>query len=157
MEQMVQRSPARQRRLPCKTNKQMFDEAVFVAALTYLLTPMHPGKTAAGTRGTPSTASGGGPNDIGQTPCRRTQCRGFTWMAGNKRNSSHSRRAGITPPRRICAPSAQSSRSGDWQGACHPPSTTKRKHEDHVLPSCARSSAHCAAPRWDLPAPHDLN
>ena len=34
---MVESSPSRQRRPPCKTNKGMLDEAAFVAALTYLL------------------------------------------------------------------------------------------------------------------------
>ena len=35
---MVESSPSRQRRSPCKTNKGMSDEAAEVAALTYLLT-----------------------------------------------------------------------------------------------------------------------
>ena len=38
-EQMVKSSPSRQRRPPCKTNKEMSDEAGNAAALTYLLTP----------------------------------------------------------------------------------------------------------------------
>ena len=37
-ELMVQSSPSRQRRPPCKTNKEMSDEAVVAAALTYLFT-----------------------------------------------------------------------------------------------------------------------
>ena len=35
-ELMVERSPSRQRRPPCKTNKEMSDEAADAAALTYL-------------------------------------------------------------------------------------------------------------------------
>ena len=35
---MVESSPSRQRRPPCKTNKEMSDEAADAAALTYLLT-----------------------------------------------------------------------------------------------------------------------
>ena len=38
MEPMIESSPSRQRQLPCETNKGMCDEAVFVAALLYLLT-----------------------------------------------------------------------------------------------------------------------
>ena len=37
-ELMVESSPSRQRRPPCKTGKEMSDEAADVAALTYLLT-----------------------------------------------------------------------------------------------------------------------
>ena len=37
-ELMVQSSPSGQRRPPCKTNKEMSDEAADAAALTYLLT-----------------------------------------------------------------------------------------------------------------------
>ena len=37
-ELMVESSPSRQRRPPCKTNKEMLDEAADAAALTYLLT-----------------------------------------------------------------------------------------------------------------------
>ena len=37
-ELMVESSPSRQRRPPCKTNKEMSDEAADAAALTYLLT-----------------------------------------------------------------------------------------------------------------------
>ena len=37
-ELMVDSSPSWQRRLPCKTNKGMSDEAANAAALTYLLT-----------------------------------------------------------------------------------------------------------------------
>ena len=37
-ELMVESSPSRQGRQPCKTNKQMSDEAADAAALTYLLT-----------------------------------------------------------------------------------------------------------------------
>ena len=37
-ELMVESSPSRQRRPPCKTNKEMSDEAADTAALTYLLT-----------------------------------------------------------------------------------------------------------------------
>ena len=37
-ELMVEGSPSRQRRPPCKTNKEMPDEAADAAALTYLLT-----------------------------------------------------------------------------------------------------------------------
>ena len=37
-ELMVESSPSRQRRQPCKTNKGMSDEAADAAALTYLLT-----------------------------------------------------------------------------------------------------------------------
>ena len=36
-ELMVESSPSRQRRPPCKTNKGISDEAVDAAALTYLL------------------------------------------------------------------------------------------------------------------------
>ena len=36
-ELMVESSPSRQRRPPCKTNKEMSDEAADAAALTYLL------------------------------------------------------------------------------------------------------------------------
>ena len=35
---MVESSPSRQRRPPCKTNKEMSDEAAVAAALTYLIT-----------------------------------------------------------------------------------------------------------------------
>ena len=35
---MVESSPSRQRQPPCKTNKEMSDEAADAAALTYLLT-----------------------------------------------------------------------------------------------------------------------
>ena len=38
-ELMVDSSASRQRRPPCKTNKEMSDEAADAAALTYLLTP----------------------------------------------------------------------------------------------------------------------
>ena len=37
-ELMVESTPSRQRRPPCKTNKEMSDEAADAAALTYLLT-----------------------------------------------------------------------------------------------------------------------
>ena len=37
-ELMVESIPSRQRRPPCKTNKEMSDEAADAAALTYLLT-----------------------------------------------------------------------------------------------------------------------
>ena len=37
-ELMVESSPSRQRRPPCKTNKEMSDEAADAAPLTYLLT-----------------------------------------------------------------------------------------------------------------------
>ena len=37
-ELMVESSPSRQRRPPCKTDKEMSDEAADAAALTYLLT-----------------------------------------------------------------------------------------------------------------------
>ena len=37
-ERMVESSPSRQRRPPCKTSKEMSDEAADAAALTYLLT-----------------------------------------------------------------------------------------------------------------------
>ena len=40
-ELMVESSPSRQRRPPCKTNKEMSDEAADAAALTYLLTCKH--------------------------------------------------------------------------------------------------------------------
>ena len=43
-ELMVESSPSRQRRPPCKTSKEMSDEAADAAALTYLLTspvPLH--------------------------------------------------------------------------------------------------------------------
>ena len=39
-ELMVKSSPSRQRRPPCKTSKEMSDEAADAAALTYLLTYM---------------------------------------------------------------------------------------------------------------------
>ena len=35
---MIESSPSRQRRPPCKTNKEVSDEAADAAALTYLLT-----------------------------------------------------------------------------------------------------------------------
>ena len=38
VELMVERSPSRQKRPPCETNKGMSDEAADAAALTYLLT-----------------------------------------------------------------------------------------------------------------------
>ena len=38
-ELMVESTPSRQRRPPCKTNKEDPDEAADAAALTYLLTP----------------------------------------------------------------------------------------------------------------------
>ena len=38
-ELMVESSPSRQRRPPCKTSKEMSDDAADAAALTYLLTP----------------------------------------------------------------------------------------------------------------------
>ena len=41
-ELMVESSPSRQRRPPCKTNKEMSDEAADAAALTYLLTSPTP-------------------------------------------------------------------------------------------------------------------
>ena len=37
-ELMVESSPSRQRRPPCKTSKEMSDEAADAAAVTYLLT-----------------------------------------------------------------------------------------------------------------------
>ena len=37
-ELMVESTPSRQRRPPCKTNKEESDEAADAAALTYLLT-----------------------------------------------------------------------------------------------------------------------
>ena len=39
-ELMVKSTPSRQRRPPCKTSKEMSDEAADAAALTYLLTLM---------------------------------------------------------------------------------------------------------------------
>ena len=45
---MVESSPSRQRRPPCKTNKGKLDEAAEAAALTYLLT--HLKKTTIGPR-----------------------------------------------------------------------------------------------------------
>ena len=41
-ELMVESTPSRQRRPPCKTNKEESDEAADAAALTYLLTYCHP-------------------------------------------------------------------------------------------------------------------
>ena len=41
-ELMVESSPSRQRRPPCRTNKEMSDEAADAAALTYLLTYLPP-------------------------------------------------------------------------------------------------------------------
>ena len=41
-ELMVESCPSRQRRPPCKTNKEMSDEAADAAALTYLLTLQQP-------------------------------------------------------------------------------------------------------------------
>ena len=41
-ELMVESSPSRQRRRPCKTNNEMSDEAEDAAALTYLLTVPRP-------------------------------------------------------------------------------------------------------------------
>ena len=38
---VVESSPSRQRRPPCKTDKGMTDEAADAAALTYLLTYLH--------------------------------------------------------------------------------------------------------------------
>ena len=43
-ELMVESTPSRQRRPPCKTNKEMSDEAAEAAALTYLLTWCYSGK-----------------------------------------------------------------------------------------------------------------
>ena len=40
-ELMVESSPSRQRRPPCKTSKEMSDEAADAAALTYLLNYSH--------------------------------------------------------------------------------------------------------------------
>ena len=40
-ELMVESTPSRQRRPPCKTNKEESDEAADAAALTYLLTYLH--------------------------------------------------------------------------------------------------------------------
>ena len=40
-ELMVESTPSRQRQPPCKTNKEVSDEAVDAAALTYLLTYLH--------------------------------------------------------------------------------------------------------------------
>ena len=48
-ELMVESSPSRQRRPPCKTSKEMSDEAADAAALTYLLTQVIPLSTI-GTR-----------------------------------------------------------------------------------------------------------
>ena len=42
-ELMVESSPSRQRRPPCKTNKGMSDEAADAAALSYLLTLLEEG------------------------------------------------------------------------------------------------------------------
>ena len=47
-ELMVEGSPSRQRRPPCKTNKRMSDEAADAAALTYLLTGLFHGGNRAG-------------------------------------------------------------------------------------------------------------
>ena len=41
---MVESSPSRQRRPPCKTSKEMSDEAADAAALTYLLTYISSGQ-----------------------------------------------------------------------------------------------------------------
>ena len=46
-ELMVESSPSRQRRPPCKTNKEMLDEAADAAALTYSLTHAFRKKTKA--------------------------------------------------------------------------------------------------------------
>ena len=43
-ELMVESSSSRQRRPPCKTNKEMSDKATDAAALTYLLTLLNDGK-----------------------------------------------------------------------------------------------------------------
>ena len=40
-ELMVESSPSRKRRPPCKTSKEMSDEAADAATLTYLLTTFH--------------------------------------------------------------------------------------------------------------------
>ena len=42
-EVVVESSPSRQRRPPCKTNQGMSDEAADAAALTYLSTDLWPG------------------------------------------------------------------------------------------------------------------
>ena len=55
-ELMVESSPSRQRRPPCKMNKEMSDEAADAAALIYLLTPK-----AAGWGRVPTGPSKGAP------------------------------------------------------------------------------------------------
>ena len=49
-ELMVESTPSRQRRPPCKTNKEESDEAADAAALTYLLTYSAPQETSSCTR-----------------------------------------------------------------------------------------------------------
>ena len=57
-ELIVESSPSRQRRPPCKTNKEKSDEAADAAALTYLLTYL---LTYAPSRGKPSQTAGDPP------------------------------------------------------------------------------------------------
>ena len=57
-ELMVETSPSRQRRPPCKTNKEMSDEAADAAALTYILTHSDPWKQLM--TGVPAHSPGGG-------------------------------------------------------------------------------------------------
>ena len=57
---MVESTPFRQRRPPCKTNKEESDEAADAAALTYLLNPSYTGLCwceCAQPEGTPSANS----------------------------------------------------------------------------------------------------
>ena len=58
-ELMVESTPSRQRRPPCKTNKEMSDEAADAAALTYLLTSWKGGRCSASRTRTPTTGSPG--------------------------------------------------------------------------------------------------
>ena len=59
-ELMVESSPSRQRRPPCKTNKEMSDEATDADALTYSLTPRSaPGASLGRAHEGPSARRGG--------------------------------------------------------------------------------------------------
>ena len=72
-ELMVESTPSRQRRPPCKKNKEMSDEAADAATLTYLLTQALPfprlPALREGCRGPPPTCCGCGCAGVGAQHC----------------------------------------------------------------------------------------
>ena len=98
-------------------------------------------KPAAGTRGMPSTASGGGLSAAGHTPGTGRRRGGSNWTANSNLRPSPSTSERRRPPlRETCAPFSRSTRSARWRWAdnCYPSSALRRKPKQRTQPLCTR-------------------